>query len=63
MTDAPFVRETSTADTQDKRWSWMFATAEEGAQDGFVYFTVEFDRETMTVRMEGWRERPGREDY
>lgn len=56
-TEAPFVRETSSADTRDKRWSWMMATAEEGAQQGFAYFVVSFDARTMTVRIEGWREK------
>ena len=58
MNDAPFTRETTEADTQDKRWAWMIATAEEGAQEGYAYFEVEFDKKTLMVRINGWEKKP-----
>jgi hypothetical protein len=53
-----FTRETSSADTQEKRWAWMMASAEEGAREGYAYFEVVFDKKTMAVRIDGWKERP-----
>lgn len=57
MTVAPFVRQTSSADTQEKRWAWVIETAEEGAREGYAYFAVEFDQKTLTVSLQGWRTR------
>ena len=62
MSDPAFTRETTSADTQDKRWNWMMDTAEEGAREGYAYFVVSFDRQTMTVRIDGWKEKPAKEN-
>lgn len=62
MTPPTFARETREADTQDKRWAWMIATAEEGAREGNAYFVVTFDSKTLTVKMEGWEKKPDQEN-